>query len=386
MSRMPWPLLGMVGLLGGLCGTACGETAEPAPPPTVAERAPATPSSPTSSGNPPATAAAPPSTPQAAPEASASPVARSVAFGDVYELSSSRYAAGQATVLVETEATPRPAGPVIAYAETHHSHWEFREVGALDMTYTTAVLVSSRGTTISLCEATVTRARHLHATSVYEDDDGGETPAPETTFLAFEVEGCREGMLAVLGVPRGEISSRTLDRRSLSEPAPLELVDLVREQDYEAFGERVAAADFRMLSLPRHDITIVSGAIAWVVRDGRVLQERFGGFPTTLIEAGPLVAFTVDSVSESWSSALRCFAPTYDAGSCEVIDESGTPANVRAAPSGRAAVVTTVTRGTTVAADDHVGSWYRLLTTPSGWAHESGLRCTELPRHPAPCP
>jgi len=288
-------------------------------------------------------------------------------------------------VLVEVEDAPRPAGPVIAYAETHHSHWEFRELGAVSPTHSSAVLVDSHGTGNGLCEASVSRVRHLHATSVYEEGEDTETPEVETTFLAFEIAGCLVGELAVLGVPLAEMSVRSLDRRSLSERAPVELVDLVREQDYEAYGERVAAADFRMLELPRHGITVVSGALAWVIRDGRVLHERFGGAPRAIVEAGPRVFFSVDSPSEGWSSALDCFSPTHDAGSCEVVDESGTPANVRAAPSGRAAVVTTVTRGTTVAADDHIGSWYRLLTTPRGWAHESGLRCTELPLHPPPC-
>lgn len=292
-------------------------------------------------------------------------------------------------MLVQIEPATRPEGPVVAYAETHHSHWEFRELEVLAAPpYPTAVIVSYTGRSIGLSECPIRTARRLHAQSTNDDEteeDGSPMEGLATTFLALELGECESGLLAVVGVPLADVSAHRLAREALSERAPLELVDLVRDGDMVYGDTRVAAADFRALSLPQYNITIVSGENAWVIRDGRVLNDPSGGFPSFVVAAGPRAFFEVDVPSESWSTALDCFHPTYDAGSCEVIDASGTPANVRAAPSGRAAVVTTVAQGTTIAADDHIGSWYRLLTTPAGWAHESGLRCTQLPRHPAPC-
>lgn len=292
-------------------------------------------------------------------------------------------------MLVQLEAAARPEGPVVAYAETHHSHWEFRELEVLPAPpHPTAVVVEYTGRSIGLSECPIARARRLHAQSISEDEgEEGEAPMEgmESTFLALELGECAAGLMAVVGVPLTSVSAHPLRREALTERAPVELVDLVRDQDMAFDGTRVAAADFRMLSLPQYDIEIVTGAFAWLIRDGRVLNEPNGAFPSFIVEAGSSAFFEVDVPSEGWSTSLDCFHPTYDAGSCEVIDATGTPTNVRAAPSGRAAVVTTVTQGTTIAADDHVGSWYRLLTTPPGWAHESGLRCTELPRHPAPC-
>ena len=157
----------------------------------------------------------------------------------------------------------------------------------------------------------------------------------------------------------------------------------VRDQD-EAYASRVAAADFRVLELPHLGVTVVAGAMAHLVRDGRRLNERWGGDLDVLIEAGGRAFFEVSSPSDGWSSSLDCFYPTLDVGSCDVVDASGTPTNVRAGPSGRTAVLTTVSSGTSVPADDHVGSWYRLLTTPPGWAHESAVRCT-LPPAARPC-
>ena len=348
-----------------LAVVGCGEASAPPTPPTVAPVV-TVPEAPTPPIPPPS---APPIAPEVAPRVG-------VVGGDVHELSPERYDDGHFTLLVTVGDAPRPAGRVVAYTELHHAHWEFREIEVLAASpYASAVTVSHRDSRLTRCEAPIRRARRLHATLI-SDDDGAE--GPQTTFLGLEFTGCPHADLAVAGVPLADVSAQSLARTQLAEHAPLELVDLVLGRD-AIYGEAVAAVDFRMLALPAYNLQIVVGENAWLIREGRVLS--FSGNPTYIVQAGPRAFFWLDSPSDSWSAPLDFAHPAYDPGSCEVIDTSGTPTNVRAAPSGRSAVVTTVTRGTTVAADDQTGSWYRLLTTPPGWAHASGLRCTELPVH-----
>lgn len=352
-------------VLLALLVVGCGEASTPPTPPALAPVI-STPEAPT----PPI---APPSAPPIAPEA---PPPVAVVGGDVHELSPERYNDGHFTLLVQVADAPRPEGRVVAYTELHHAYWAFRELEVLASSpYASAVTVSHRDNQLTRCEAPIRRARRLHA-ALISDDDGAE--GPQTTFLALELTGCPQADLAVAGVPLADVSAQALSRTQLTEHAPLELVDLVLGRD-TIYGEGVAAADFRMLALPAYNLQIVVGENAWLLREGRVLSLPEN--PTYIVQAGPRAFFWLESPSDSWSASLDLAQPAYDPGSCEVIDASGTPMNVRAAPSSRSAVVTTVTRGTTVAADDQTGSWYRLLTTPPGWAHASGLRCTELPVH-----
>ena len=358
-----------------LACVACGEPDAPARPAPALET-PAPPAAPSS---------APPTPTEPASSAPTEPAAPTILYGDVVELSRERWNGGPRTILVEAPSQPAPSGPVVAYAETHHSYWAFRWIEDVSVPSPTAVVVSTYPA-VTVCDVPLVRARRLHATSMYEESDGTEVASGERTFLALELgRGCPGGDLAVVGVPLAAVAARDLDRGSVTEPSTLELADLIREED-DAYGGRVPAADVRVLPLPAHDVTLVRGALTFLVRDGLLLRERFGGNPSVMVDAGSRLFFWVESPSDSWSAPLECFHPTYDAGSCEVIDESGTPTNVRGGPSGRSAVVATLSRGATVAADDHVGSWFRVRTTPPGWVHESGVRCTELPLHAAPCP
>jgi len=356
-------------------------------PPTVADVVPAASEAPPVAVEGPAAAPAPATAPAAVALApTASDPGSSIVAGELYWLDELTPGPGEEerpTVLIEAGPAPRPIGPVVAHAEVHGGRLAFRELDVAPPARESAVV--ARGAT--LCETPIVRARRLHATSLHVDDRTGvETERPGTSYLAYELERCEDGQMAVLGVPLAQVRSHLLERDAMTAPAPPGLIELVRTSDEEASGSELAMADFRMLALPRAETTLVTGAMTWVVRDGRVLNAPFRGNPSVALEAGPRVFFVLDSEFDSWVSPLECFYPTYDAGSCVVIDESGTPANVRATPSGRGAVLTTVARGNTVTADDHVGSWFHLRTSPPGWAHASGLRCAPLPRHPAPCP
>jgi hypothetical protein len=315
--------------------------------------------------------------PPAAPTPSAN-----VMFGSVHLVAPRRWADGPHTVLIELPDAPQPSGPVVGTAELHHAYWSFREI-AVEPTPTEPVVVVQTYPRIATCEGHVRRARRLHAT-LRSDDDPSWTGEP-TTFLALELADCLEGGTAIVGVPIAEVTVRSLRRTALPDPVPVELVDLVRDAD-SMYGAPPAAADYRMLVLPNLGITIVAGSLAHVVRDGRRWSERWGGDLDVLIEAGGHAFFEVSSVADGWASSLDCFHPRFVPGSCEVTDASGTPTNVRSGPSGRSPVVTTTTTGTTLTADDHVGSWFHVRTTPPGWVHESAVRCTELAETPQPCP
>jgi hypothetical protein len=318
----------------------------------------------------------PPAVPPAAPAPSVN-----VEHGEVHYVARRRWGAGTATVLLEAPDAPRPEGPVVGYAETHHSYWAFREI-AVEPPPTSPIVLVQTYPSFATCETRARRARRLHGTHLAEEG-GADEEFAQATFLALEIAGC-EGSMALLGVHAAGVTSHRLDGSFITDPAPVELVDLVREAD-SAYGAPPAAADYRMLVLPQLDLTLVRGRLTHVVRDGRRWNERWGGDLDHLIEAGGMAFFAVSSVAEDWSSSLDCFYPTHAAGTCEITDPSGTPTNVRGGPSGRSPVVTTVSAGVTVPADDRVGSWFHVRTTPAGWVHESAVRCAELVRQDSPC-
>ena len=339
----------------------------------------------------PAPAAPAPETPAPAPAAPPAPVPAPVAppasppvLGELHVLSPDRWGdeEGPSAVLVEVPTAPRPEGPVVGYAQIHHAAWAFRELGVEPLPSAPIVVVDSYPAS-AVCETGVIRVRRLHA--VVLSDDAPDEELGEATFLAYDLAGCPTGHLALVGARAAEVTAWQLDRAHLTEPAPIELVDLVREAD-GVYGTELPAAEFRMLALPQLDITVVAGELAHVVRDGRVWRERSGGDLGLLVEAAGHGFFEVSSPSEGWVSRLDCFAPTYGVGACEVTDPSGTPTNVRGGPSGRSAVLTTLSLGATVPADDRVGSWFHVRSTPPGWVHESAVRCTDLPPPPGSCP
>ena len=141
MTRRRSSLLALA-LVG--CGESTAST-PPAPPPVVTPVITAAPEAPTP--------------PVVAPIALPTAPPLEVVGGDVYELSPMRFDDGRQTLLVAIEDAPRPSGRVVAYAETHHSHWEFREIEALaSPPYPTAVVVSHRNNEITLCASPIRRA------------------------------------------------------------------------------------------------------------------------------------------------------------------------------------------------------------------------------------
>lgn len=323
------------------------------------------------------TAAVPPSTPPPAVEAAPASRPR-VRSGDVSTVSAERFGPGARLALLELPDEPRPTGSIVGYAEGHHAHFVFREIASEEVP-AAPIVVLEEG---SVCETHATAARRLHGVFVSDDDDHEEIR--ETTFRALELEGCRSGATAIFGITAADVVVHRMDRTQLEARAPVELVDLVRERDSE-FGDPVAAADFRLLPLPELDITIVVGNYGHVVRGGRELHDRWFGLIESVLVAGDYAVFELDSPSEGWSDGLECFHPMFLAAPCELVDPSGTPTNVRAGPSGRSPVVTTLESDARPMADDHVGSWYHVTSTPAGWVHESALHCEPLPEGPRDC-
>lgn len=334
---------------------ACGDPVAPRPPTTVPTTVPATPE------------VAPPPVPSPRPEVPAPPTALA---GDVCWIDDDTRA-----VFLPIDPLPQPDGAVIGQIELHHSHRVLRLIDEVPAP-PTAVIVDIEA---QLCEARVIRARRLHTLFIGHDGpgaDGYESPTDPRTYLALDIEGCERGTVGISGVPLAEVRVRSLRPEALREHATPALVEAVRHVDDGMWGGEPHRGDsFRMLDLPAHGITIVVGTGAWVLRDGVVLS---GAEPVTLIEAGPLVLFELQTPSEGWLGSLADFAPSYVPGECEVTDASGTSMNVRAGPRGNATVVTTLAAGTRVTANDMSGSWFHLASSPPGWAHQRGLRCEPL--------
>ena len=285
---------------------------------------------------------------------------------------------GVRTVLVEVAPVPRPSGPIVAFAPIHHGWLAMREIATEPTPDVPIVVVDAQR--LSRCETRARRARRLHSVTTAEDGEEGL----EATYLALELEGCPRGLSAAVGARPDDVVATRLTRSEFREPAPIELVDLVRETDAE-YADPPAAADYRVLALPAVGITIVVGNQAHVIRDGRELHDRWGGSPETVVAVGGRAFFELSSPSDGWSSRLECFHPSYLEAPCEIVDPSGTPTNVRAGPSGRSPVLTTLEPGARPSADDHVGSWFHVTTTPAGWVHESAIRCPALPAAPRAC-
>lgn len=302
-----------------------------------------------------------------------------ILVGEVVELApDSSGEDGIRTLLIELPSEPRPPGPIVAYAPIHHGTLAMREIATESTPDAPIVVVDTAD--LGRCDTHARRARRLHAVTTTEEGEDGL----ETTYLALELEACPSGMLAAVGARSDNVVGMHLTTTEVTDPAPLELVDLVRESD-SAYADPPAASDYRVLDLAAMGVTIVIGNQAHVIRDGRELHERWGGSPENVVVVGGTLLFEMASPSEGWTSRLECFHPTYLAAECEIIDSSGTPTNVRAAPSGRSEVRMTLERGARPSADDHVGSWFHVTTTPAGWVHASAIRCPELPRAPRTC-
>lgn len=75
------------------------------------------------------------------------------------------------------------------------------------------------------------------------------------------------------------------------------------------------------------------------------------------------------------TEGLPAAEPGGSAEGCVVHDESGTPLNVRAEPSGRAAVVGTLANDTLVRVLESRGPWRRIDGPPGGWVWNEAVVC-----------
>ena len=274
------------------------------------------------------------------------------------------------TLFAEIAVVPQPTSAPIGTVEAHATPWEVRLVANIDAAYETVSVVSHA----NVCEARVTRARHLHV--LHPDEPGGST-GTNWTFLALDLAGCPDGGVGVAGAP---VRVRSLSRDEISRPADAELVALVRAwDDALGWGAPVDAGDFRMQT--GRGFRVVTGAAAWVVRRGEVLHERFHGWPSSLIEAGGESIFIMESETESWVSSIDDFGPNHRL--CTVADGSGTPLNVRSAPRGDSPIIGTMPNGAHLRTTQGPGSWLRVLGRARSWVHGSGVDC-EAPEEASP--
>lgn len=287
------------------------------------------------------------------------------------------------TLLLRLPDRPRPAGPVISQAQVHHGYLEVRLLRVASSPYATAEIIGYEGT----CTARIVRAREVHTVrrSYDEDEDADPASRMEATYLGLELDGCERGSAGVVGTP---VTVRSLlnvpvDR---TEPAPRELVAIVQSHDDElGYGEPRPASDFRMLALAERDIRLVLGTGTWVLAQGtRGVTGGSNGMVDLVIEAGWRTFFFVTTPSDGWVAPLEQIVPEVHRSSCVVADASGTPLSVRRLPRSSAEVVATLANDTTIEALVGPSPWARVATSPAGWAHTSGLRCTTLPVEPWP--
>lgn len=302
------------------------------------------------------------------PETPSEPEPAPVVFGDLRRIESRGEADPPMTLFAEIAVVPQPSSAPIGMVEAHATPWVVRLVANVDSAYENVSVVGGE----EVCEARVTRARHLH---VLHPDEPGGTEGTHWTFLALELDGCPEGGVGVAGAP---VRVRSLSRDEMSRPADAELVALVRAwDDALGWGAPIDAADFRMHS--GRGFRVVTGAAAWVVRRGEVLHERFHGWPSTLIQAGGESIFVMQAPSESWVSSIDDFGPNHRL--CTVADSSGTPLNIRSAPRGDAPILGTMPNGARLRTTDGPGAWLRVLGRAESWVHGSGVEC-EAPESP----
>lgn len=368
--------VGVVALLV-VAAAGCGGDA-----PTSAAPAPAAPTAPIVTAPGPTGSSVPAPPPRApseqAPEA-APPVALPVLGGDVMWLREDGVL--RPTLLLRRPDRPRPAGPVIARAAIHHGVMDVRLLEVTSSPYATAEIFDLDET----CTARVVRARELHTIARPHGDDD---PASQNqvTYLGLELDGCERGMGGVVGT---SVAVRALHEipDARTEPAPPELVAVVQQHDDGlGDGEPRDASTYRLIALPERDLRIVIGSGAWVLGQGThgIGPDSMNGMVIGVVEAGWRTFFFVATPSEGWLEPLEQIVPEIRPSTCVVADASGTPLNVRRLPRSSAEVVATLANDTTIDALVGPSAWARVATTPAGWAHTSGLRCTALPPEPWP--
>lgn len=343
--------------------TACSDP--PAPTPAVAPEAPAVAPAPALEA--PAATVPAAVTPEAGP-----PSPLPVLGGDVVWIDGASDD-DRRTLLVRIADEPRPSGPDLGTVEAHQGVIHIRLIAAMPGRYATATITGSD----EECVADIVATRRLHGWRENWDDASNHL---ETTYLAFDFEGCSEGFAGVVGA---EATARSL-RGEFGEAAPAELAVLAQPLD-DAYEDPPSLETYRMLALPERDLRIVRGNGAFVLGQGvRGFGGSLNGMLDVVIEAGYRTFFIVETPSESWLEPLESVVPEIHRVRCVVADASGTPLNVRRLPRTSAEVITTLQNDTEIEALAGPSGWAHVATTPHGWAHASGLRCTEIPPEPWP--
>ncbi len=227
------------------------------------------------------------------------PPVSDVVFGDLYGIFTDPEGDSLLTLFVAMEPEPMPESEPVGHVEVHAGHWTMRTIREVPTTYETVSVIDRN----DVCQARVTRTRVLHAHLETADPESES----EWTFLGLELEGCRNGSMAVAGAP---VRVHRCGRNELDTPATEALARLVQAEDDDLMWEDpLPLSAYRMIDFPGHRVTVVVGSGAWVVRDGVVLHERYHGIPRTVVEAGDRLLFQMSAPSEDWAAALEHFAP-----------------------------------------------------------------------------
>jgi SH3-like domain-containing protein len=90
------------------------------------------------------------------------------------------------------------------------------------------------------------------------------------------------------------------------------------------------------------------------------------------------IRIDTDGSGEQLMVAATDLIETLARVSCVVSDSSGTPLNLRRTPQSRGEIVATLANGSTITGVRGSSSWIHVERAAGGWAHNSGLQCTEL--------
>lgn len=349
--------VGMGSLLGSLVALSLAGCSSPAEPirPAALDLPPEAPT---------------PTAPTPTPVAEAVPAAP-LFYGEILGIDTDPSGEGETlyrVLVAERPPIPRPPGEPLGYALAHQGAWEIHAVSEEPSPYSMVGVVTAGAP----CEARVIRARTLYASiDDYEEPDG----LRETSFYALEIEGCEGGF----GVAGRALRTTHLHRAAPTPASAARIAQVAALDALFADDPWRDTEEVRSLEFAEHDLAIVFGNRTWVVVNGAVVVERYGGYPETVVQAGDQVLFVVYSPSVSWMSSLASFVPPRANGEpssfCTVADSSGTPLNVHAEAGARTAVLGTLPNGARVDAHETLRGWRRVDGALDGWVYESALRC-----------
>jgi hypothetical protein len=228
------------------------------------------------------------------------------------------------------------------------------------------------------CERRVTRARRLHVTFV-SSDTGSENGT--ATFLGLELEpGECDGPSGVVGTR--DVSVFPLNDAT-TRPAPDELATEIRALDEDW---RAEPDELRMVSIPTADLRMLDGNSPWLLTQGirvRLQDVALVEIDFAVVAGWRTFLYLQNQITgEELIRPMEPFLPAIRHQSCVVNDTSGTPLNVRRLPNVGSEVIAALPNQTVLEGFTGSTSWVHVATEPSGWAHGSGLQCTELPPEP----